>query len=129
MVKNRDRARKGASVQRDLDEERPLNAGSGRPDNGDAFIDDPQGGGPAVVDDDLAESLAEQYLHAATSGEDMSDEVLDAQVPEEIGGPFVETSPREEFADDVDETNPDDATSEPLPRAVSGLAVRPPEDR
>ena len=82
-----------------------------------------------MVDDDLAETLAEGYLHSATSGEDMTDQALDEMVPEEIGGPFVETSPREEFADDVDETNPEDATSEPLPRAVGGLAVRPPEDR
>jgi hypothetical protein len=96
-----------------------------RTDGGDAFIRDP-GDGPAVTSDDLAESLAEGYLRSATSGEDLTDEILDQVVPEEIGGPFVETSAADEFAGGTDGSNPEDADAEPLPRAVSGL-VQPPD--
>jgi hypothetical protein len=99
----------------------------GRTDDADAFMRDP-GEGPARIGDDLAETLAEEFLHAATSGEDMADEVLEQVVPEEIGGPFVETTGDQEFADGTDESNPVDATPEPLPRAVSGLARRPEEE-
>ena|SRR5882757_5632115 len=98
-----------------------------REDRGDAFIADPEDG-PAVTDDDLAQTLGQEYLRSATSGEDMTDEVFDQIVPEEIGGPFVETSADDEFAAGTDASNPEDAVPEPLPRAVSGL-VRPPEDR
>jgi hypothetical protein len=95
-----------------------------RQDRADAFMRDPEGG-PAVIDDDLAETLAEEYLNAATSGEDMTEDVLDQVVSEEIGGPFVETTGADEFAAGIDPSNPEDAQVEPLPRAVSGLA-RPP---
>ena len=53
---------------------------------------DPEGG-PARIRDDLAENLAEDYLQAATQGMEV-EEVHDQMVPEEIGGPFVETRPR-----------------------------------
>jgi hypothetical protein len=88
-----------------------------RPDDGNAFIPDP-GDGPARAPDDLSERLAEEYVEAATSGEEPDEERLDASVPEDIGGPFIETSAAEELADDTDETNPADATREPLPRAM-----------
>jgi|SRR3954468_25042753 hypothetical protein len=97
-----------------------------RQDRADAFMRDPEDG-PAVIEDDLAETLAEEYLHAATSGEDMTEDVLDQVVSEEIGGPFVETTGADEFATGVDPSNPEDAVPEPLPRAVGGLA-RPPID-
>jgi hypothetical protein len=95
-------------------------------DTADAFIKDPEDG-PAVTEDDLAESLAEEFLQSATSGGDVSDEVLDHVVPEEIGGPFVESSAGQEFASGTDESNPEDAEPEALPRAVGGL-VRPPDE-
>jgi hypothetical protein len=98
-----------------------------RADRADAFIRDPEDG-PAVVSDDLAESLAEEYLYAATSGEDMSDELLDQVVPEEIGGPFIETTAADEFASGTDASNPADAEREALPRAVGGLAQPPDEE-
>ena len=98
----------------------------GRPDDGNAFIPDPEGG-PARVEDDLAESLAEEYLSSATRGNETTEEALDDVVPEEIGGPFVETSAAEEFADDTDEANPPDAEVEPLPRPVAGL-VQPADE-
>ena len=85
-----------------------------RPDDGTAFLPD----GAARSDDDLSERLAEEYVAAATSGEEPDEERLDASVPEDIGGPFIETTAEEELADDVDETNPADATREPVPRAV-----------
>ena len=97
----------------------------GRSDSGDAFIPDPEEGGPARTDDDLAETLAEDFVRSATTGEDAEDETMDQIVPEEIGGPFVETAASEEFALGPDESNPDDAMAEPLPRAVHGLAARP----
>src|SRR5262245_30227561 len=85
--------------------------GSGRSDDANAFIPDPDGG-PARTDDDLAESMAEEFLEAATRGNEVAEEVLDEVVPEEIGGPFVETTAAEEFAAGVDESNPADAEPE-----------------
>lgn len=81
---------------------------------------DPEGG-PALINDTLAESLAEEYLQSATRGEDAVEDAMDAIVPEELGGPFVETSAADEFAHDFDAANPEDAEQEPLPRPVAGL--------
>jgi len=97
-----------------------------RPDDANAFLPDPDGG-PAHTDDDLAESLAEEFLDAATSGAEAEEE-LNAVIPEELGGPFVETSAAEEFANDVDDMNPIDAEPEPLPRPVAGLVSLPEEE-
>jgi|SRR3954471_15074721 hypothetical protein len=97
-----------------------------RSDDGTAFMPDP-GDGPARIPDDLAESLAEDFLEAATRGEDVAEDVHEQIVPEELGGPFLETSALEEFANDVDGANPSDATSEPLPRPIAGL-VQPAEE-
>src|SRR5215471_2876472 len=72
-----------------------------RSDDGNAFIPDPEDG-PARVSDDLAENLAEEFVQGATSGgEPVAEEQNDEVVPEELGGPFIETSAREEFADGV----------------------------
>jgi len=87
---------------------------------------DPESG-PAVIPDDLAESLAEDFLEAATRGEEVAEDVREQVVPEELGGPFVETSALEEFANDTDLANPIDASPEPLPRPIAGL-VQPAED-
>lgn len=95
-----------------------------RTDDADAFMDDPEGG-PARIDDDLAETLAEEFIRSATTGEDTADTALDPTVPEEIGGPFIETMAADEFALGPDDSNPEDATAEPLPRAVHGLAQGP----
>ena len=72
----------------------------GRSDDGNAFMPDP-GDGPARIRDDLAENLAEDYLQAATQGPEVEED-LDRIVPEEFGGPFVETTAAEEFAQGVD---------------------------
>ena len=109
-------------------EERPsLAQRTERSDSADAFFPDPQGGGPSRAPDDLAETLAEDYVASATTGNDVDDEVLNQVVSEEIGGPFIETSSGEEFAEGYDESNPEDATVEPRPLAVSGVVERPPE--
>ena len=71
--------------------------------------------------------MAEEYLQGATQGSD-AEEDLDQVVPEEIGGPFIETSAAEEFAHDTDETNPLEAEAEPLPRPVAGLISIPGEE-
>ena len=94
-----------------------------RSDDAEAFIPDP-GDGRARTSDDLAESLAEDYLRAATSGEDLSDERSDEVVPEEMGGPFVETTAADEMANDTDEANPEGATVEPRPRPTAHLVTR-----
>ena len=98
-----------------------------RSDDGNAFIPDPEGG-PAYTRDDLAESLAEDFLQAATSGEDVAEESGDQVVPEELGGPFVETSANEEFASGTDESNPSDAETEPLPLSGPGIVGTPKEE-
>ena len=108
--------------RRDVDIDRVIRA-----DSADAFIREPDDG-PVNVEDDLAETLAEEFVHSATSGEDHTEDALDQMVPEEIGGPFLETSAEEEFADDIDESNPEDAEPEAMPRAVGGVVGRPREE-
>lgn len=99
----------------------------GRPDDADAFFPDP-GDGPARAPEDVAETLAEEFVQAATTGEDADEDELDASFPEEIGGPFIETGPAEELAEGADEANPTDAEREPLPRPVAGLVDDPTVD-
>jgi hypothetical protein len=100
----------------------------GRTDDGTAFMPDPEDG-PAYINDSLAENLAEEYLESATRGEPVVDDVLEEVVPEEIGGPFLETSSGDEFAGGTDPANPPDAEREPLPRPVAGLVQTPVEGR
>jgi hypothetical protein len=66
--------------------------------------------------DGLAEELGEEAVSAMTSGADQSDRLLDLEVEEERGGPFVRTTGREEFALGTDKSNPRKATREPFPR-------------
>jgi|GEM_PF-1591295 len=91
----------------------------------EAEIDEPRerAGSPerALIDpahpDDLAEELGEEYVKGVTSGESSMAETLDEVLPEESGGPFIETSPNTEFAGGTDESNPIDAEQEPFPTA------------
>jgi hypothetical protein len=66
-----------------------------RKDGADAFITeaDQVTGTP----DDLAEHLAEEFLRSASSGEDMEEDARDEVLAEEMGGPFIESGPEEEF--------------------------------
>jgi hypothetical protein len=52
---------------------------------------------PGAADDDLAEELGEESVEAATSGQTAAEDNLNAEVPEETGGPFVETSAEKIF--------------------------------
>jgi hypothetical protein len=70
---------------------------------------------PGAEKDDLAEELGEEYVEAATSGEQSSEDTRDAELPEESGGPFVQTSAATEFAYDTDASNPKDAKRAPFP--------------
>ncbi len=70
-----------------------------------------------ATNDDLAEQLAEAAVTRMTTGEDEWTAALDADVTEELGGPFVETSGMTEFADGTDESNVPDASREPFPQA------------
>jgi len=65
--------------------------------------------------DDLAEELGEEVVDKMTSGEDEGEDVLDQRVPEEDGGPFVETSASTEFGYETDASNPKGAKREPFP--------------
>ncbi len=103
-----------------------------RSDSADAFIPDPEGGPARFKQDDLAEILGEEFVRAATSGEDVGEENWhDDPVPEELGGPFVETTADEEMDLHPDASNPTDAEVEPLPRTNAGLisvATEEPEE-
>ena len=76
--------------------------------------------GANISRDALAEELGESFVRTATGGED--DEVADEEdmlgqvVPEEIGGPFIETTGEQEFAYGTDASNPEGATREPFPK-------------
>ncbi len=88
-----------------------------RADDGEAFVHDPHGG-PARAPEQLAETLAEEFLQAATSAQEVSEDVRDEIVPEELGGPFLQHTADEEFADGVDEANPKEAERAAFPTAL-----------
>jgi hypothetical protein len=67
-------------------------------------------------DDDLAEELGEEAVATMTSGEYDGEDALDQVVEEETGGPFVESTAGQEFAEGTDASNPDTATREPFPK-------------
>lgn len=71
------------------------------------------------TEDDLAEEMGEAAVATMVSGEDELGQDLEAEVPEELGGPFVETSGQSEFAGGTDESNIAEATREPFPLANS----------
>lgn len=72
-------------------------------------------GGPHTKDD-LSEEMGEEVVATATTGEYEAEAVREQDLPEEVGGPFVETSAREEFAHGTDPSNPKGASREPFPR-------------
>jgi hypothetical protein len=84
-------------------------AGRSEPETQRAFLREPRSG------DTLAEQLGEEFIEAATSGQDEGDERFDQVVPEENGGPFIETSANTEFAGGTDESNIEEATKAPFP--------------
>ena len=102
-----------------------------RSDDGDAFI--PESAQISGTSDGVAELLAEQFLRDA-SGDGNDETTRDEEVPEELGGPFVETRASEEFGslgkgEDTHLPNqgpkrrPNIPLRDPLPRAVGPLAI------
>ncbi|HEY3494919.1 MAG TPA: hypothetical protein VGK73_09545 [Polyangiaceae bacterium] len=69
----------------------------------------------SAAEDDLAEELAEEAVHAMTTGADQLGDDLNQEVEEDWGGPFVVTSANKEFALGTDESNIEEATREPFP--------------
>lgn len=88
---------------------RATHAGMKRHDTENAFLRGER------VHDALAEELAIELMEKITGGGD-GVELRDRFFDEEIGGPFVHTTAGEEFADDVDDSNPRYARREPFPR-------------
>jgi hypothetical protein len=84
---------------------------SGRPpEEPESFVERPRSR------DDLVEELGEEVIAEATSAEHEGEDILDQEVPEERGGPFVETTGAEEFGHGIDASNPRGAKREPFPR-------------
>jgi hypothetical protein len=69
-----------------------------------------------VADDDLAEELGAEVVEKANSGEDQGEDDANRDYDEEVGGPFVVTTGRDEYAKGTDESNPSTATREPFPK-------------
>ena len=108
-----------------------------RSDGADAFI--PESAQISGAVDDLAELLGEEYLREA-SGDDSDEGARDDEVSEELGGPFVETGPQEEYGATrkggenryavEDETRwfVSGPTRNPMPQAVGALAIAAPDE-
>jgi len=108
-----------------------------RSDGADAFI--PESAQISGASDDLAELLAEQYLREA-SGDDSEEGARDDVVSEELGGPFVESGPGEEYGStrkgeagtevrtDASGRRVAGPTRNPMPQAVGPLAVAAPDE-
>lgn len=90
----------------------------GRSDDADAFIRHPDSGRRVKSRDALAVTLGQEFVTAATTGEDVADEDLEQEVPEDVGGPFLESDASREFDPHADESNPVGATKEALPTAM-----------
>jgi hypothetical protein len=107
-----------------------------RSDGGDAFI--PESAQISGTPDDLAEFSGEQYLRQALD-DDVGEGSRDEELTEELGGPFVESRPEEEFGATQEGGNigdfPTGAEESPavrvrssLPEAVGPLAIAAPDE-
>ena len=107
-----------------------------RSDGGDAFI--PESAQISGTPDDLAEFSGEQYLREALD-DDSGEGSRDEELTEELGGPFVESRPEEEFGPTRRSGNAAEIRAEleeaptrplrcPLPEAVASLAVAAPDE-
>jgi hypothetical protein len=88
---------------------RALSRESAEPKDAASFIEG------ANSRDPLAEELGEDFVKSAVSGEGSVEESLEQVVAEERGGPFVETTAGQEYADGTDASNPRGAKPEPFP--------------
>jgi hypothetical protein len=73
---------------------------------------------PEATEDSLAEELGEAAVQSATSGDQAIEAIRDEDVSEEVGGPFVPSSARQEFAQGTDDSNPEDAEPADFPTAT-----------
>jgi hypothetical protein len=91
-----------------------------RNDGGAAFLPDPYDGtyAKARTKDALAEELAEEFVISATGAEEAGAEERDRVLIEEAGGPFVESSAQQEFAQGTDPSNPITAERAPFPTVM-----------
>ncbi len=71
--------------------------------------------------DSFATELAQDFLIAAASGREVLAELSDEEMPEENGGPFVETAAGTEFAFDADASNPPRAEVAAFPTSMRKL--------
>ena len=98
-----------------------------RHDRANAFLAEPETGqGPRP--DDLSEYLGENFLSAATGGDDGDAALHDELNIDELGGPFIETDAAVEFAGDDEEEARTPAEREAFPTAVRsdhGKGARP----
>jgi len=105
--------RRDATGHLDPEYEAKLRAESGHArsaEDAHAFL-----GGPRSKDA-LSEQLGEEVIQTATSGEDVAEDIFNQTVPEDTGGPFVETTGKTEFAHGTDASNIKGATREPFPK-------------
>lgn len=79
-------------------------------DDGRAFLN------RARSAESLSEQLGEEFVETVTGAQDEGEEVFNQVVPEEEGGPFVETSGNTEYAYGTDASNIKGATREPFPK-------------
>ncbi len=77
------------------------------------FVGRPRSGDP------LAAALGEEFISAATTGDEVRLAELNERIPEDDGGPFIITRGREEFGRKRDGSNPPGSTREPFPLALS----------
>ena len=97
-----------------------------RSDDADAFIRHPDER-LHHSDDALAESLGEEFIRSATTGEDTDDTLfLQSEVSEEIGGPFIVSSAEVEMGMDDDGMPATDPAGRP--EAVGSLMQPPGSD-
>jgi hypothetical protein len=79
--------------------------------------------------DPLAKALGEEFVAAATTGDEVRLGVHDERIPEDEGGPFIITEARREFGKKRDGSNPAGSTREPFPLAQSdGETLERPDD-
>jgi len=111
-------AAREAERRRLLEEERALERDVDNEDEPSA-LSESQEFIPGVSEDSLAEELGEAAVESATSGDQAAENIRDEDVSEELGGPFVITPARREFARGTDPSNPPDAEPAPFPTATT----------
>jgi hypothetical protein len=87
-----------------------------RKDDADAFITEADQ--VAGTPDDLAQHLAEEFLRSAAGGEDSEEDSRDEVLAEEMGGPFIESGPEEEFGSTLDRDVPEPGARTLLARGL-----------